>query len=489
MRRRPGWSLVAAVVILGAAASVGMPERDITVDRLRPTVSVVLVVTDDQRWDTLEAMPRVQRLLMQRGVRFDEAFVSNPLCCPSRATILTGDLSHTTGVYRVDPPYGGFVSFRDEDTLATRLDAAGYTTGLFGKYLDAYQGAAVRGYVPPGWDRWVAMVHSQYQDYKLTVDGDVVEAGPDDYATDALGAEAEAFIRGTDGPLFVLYAPPAPHEPAVPAARDDGAFDDLGPVRPPSFDVPIDGAPGHMRDLPSVDDAAIQTFRRDQMASLRAVDRELASLVRALKDTGRLHDTLIVFTSDNGLLWGEHRWTKKEVPYEEAIRVPLVMRFDGRAASGGASDAMVLNTDVAPTILAATGVDGPAADGRSLVPLLAEPADPGRDVILLEHMEGTNPVPTYCGVRTAEAKLVRYATGEEELFDLRADPFELRNVAGTSAEHDDLAALLDELCRPRPPGWFDGRGGPAAAAVVALAAGLAVASRRRYGVLRSGPSR
>ncbi|MEX0985121.1 MAG: sulfatase [Actinomycetota bacterium] len=488
MRARP-WCGLVAVLVLATAPSLGMPRSVITIDRVPPTTSVLLIVTDDQRWDTLWAMPRVQRLLVERGLRFDEAFVSNPLCCPSRATILTGDLSHTTGVYRVTPPYGGFVSFHDADTLATRLHGAGYATGLFGKYLDAYQGAAVRGYVPPGWDRWVAMVHSQYEGYKLTVDGEVTSAAPGDYAPDVLGDEAEAFIRGTAGPLFVMYAPPTPHAPATPRAADAGAFADLEPARPPSYDRPIDGAPQHMRDLPPVDDATVQDLRRDQYASLLAVDRQVASLVRALRDTGRLRDTLIVFTSDNGLQWGEHGWTKKEVPYEESIRVPLVMRLDREGTAGASTPAMVLNTDLAPTIVDAAGVDAAASDGQSLMPLLRDPSGPGRAAIVLEHMRGTNPVPTYCGVRTTEAKFVRYATGEEELFDLRADPFELRNIATTSPERDRMASMLDAMCRPRPPGWFDGRGGPAAAAIVALALGLAVASRRRYSVGLAGPSR
>lgn len=487
--RRAACGLVVAVLVLASAAFLGTPRMIVAVDH-RPDVSnVLLVITDDQRWDTLEAMPRVRRLLAGRGVTFARAFVSNPLCCPSRATILTGDLSHTTGVYRVDPPYGGFASFRDGDTLATRLNEAGYTTGLFGKYLDAYQGAAVRGYVPPGWDRWVAMVHSQYEDFKLTVDGTVVEAAPGQHATDVLGAEAEAFVRTTDGPLFVLYAPPAPHAPATPVPRDDGAFAHLPPWRPPSFDATIEDGPAHMRDLPPVDADQVDAFRRDQLATLLAVDRQVAALIRAFRDTGRLQDTAIVFTSDNGIAWGEHRWTKKEVPYEEAIRVPLLIRSTGEAARGRTSEALVLNTDIAPTILDLAGVEAPPSDGASLTPLLAGASRAGREAIVLEHMEGTNPVPTYCGVRTADLKLVRYATGEEELFDLAADPFELRNVVATSPERERMAAMLDAMCRPRPPGWFDGRGGWAAAAVVALALGLTAGARRRYAVVLAGSSR
>ena len=126
---------------------------------------IVVVVADDQRWDTLWAMPVVQRELVVRGASFPDAFVVNPICCPSRASVLTGAYSHTTGVYRQAPPFGRFDWFRDGSTLATWLDDAGYTTGLFGKDLDGYQHAGLTGYVPPGWDRWVAFIRSAYRDY------------------------------------------------------------------------------------------------------------------------------------------------------------------------------------------------------------------------------------------------------------------------------------------------------------------------------------
>ena len=231
-----------------------------------------------------------------------------------------------------------------------------------------------------------------------------------------------------------------------------------------------------------MDRATVEWLRSAQLASLRAVDRQVAAIVDALADTGRLDDALLVFTSDNGLAWGEHRWMKKEVPYEEAIRVPLVIRW-GDGARGATSDALAANVDLAPTVLAAAGVAAPPGDGVSLTPVLRDPAATVRDEVVLEHMEGTNPVPTYCGIRTADLKLVRYATGEEELFDLRADPDELRNVAATDPRRDALATRLDAGCRPRPPGWFDGRGGPAAAAVVALALWLGWRSRRQSTVI------
>ena len=399
--------------------------------------SVLLIVTDDQRWDTLWAMPHVQELIAGKGMTFADSFVVNPLCCPGRSSILTGDYSHTTGVYRETPPFGAFQSFHDGSTIATWLHDDGYTTGLFGKYIDAYQHAALTGYVPPGWDRWAAFVRSRYLDYKLTIDGDITTYGtdPSDYSTGVLGSLADRFIRETPGPIFVEYAPAAPHAPAIPEPRFQGAFADLPPWRPPSYDEPdVSDKPSYIRDLPPLGGgarSAVDAFRQDQYRTLLSVDRQVELLIDALRDTGRLSDTLIVFTSDNGMSWGEHRWVKKEVPYEESIRVPLVVRYDPLTAAGApaTSSALALNIDIAPTIADVAGVPV-STDGRSLLPLLGGGGTAGwRTRFLIEHMEGTNPVPTYCAVRTDRYLFSRYATGEQELYDLRADPFELANVA------------------------------------------------------------
>lgn len=455
----------------------------------------MLIVTDDQRWDTLWAMPIVKRDLVARGVSFPDAFVVNPLCCPSRASILTGNYSHTTGVYRQAPPFGRAEWFDDSSTIATRLDAAGYTTGLFGKYLDGYQHAAVTGVVPPGWDRWVAFVHSGYYDYTLTFDGRLRSYGtaPNEYSTAVLVEEAVDFVEGTDGPLFLELALAAPHAPALPAQEDEFAFTDLEPVRPPSFNEPdVADKPGWVRDLPLLDSSAedtIDQFHRRQLSALASVDRAVGDLLEALERAGRLENALIVFTSDNGIHHGEHRWTRKESPYEESIRVPLVVRWDAAGWAVPATlPALALNIDLAPTMADAAGIPL-EADGESLLPVLAG-RDVGRDEFLIEHMEGTNPVPTFCAVRTRAWKYVRYATDEEELYDLVSDPFELENVASDprrSASLDDLRGRLGELCVPTPPG-FDREGSIRAEIALGLLALLfaaeAVASRRR---IRNGP--
>jgi len=487
--RRP-LALVASLVA-GACAGVlpAEPASAQTPDPDGPP-DIVLIVTDDQRWDTLWAMPTVSERLAAPGVTFSEAFVVNPLCCPSRASILTGNYSHTHLVYRQDPPFGRFDWFDDSSTLATWLDAAGYRTGLFGKYIDGGQHAAVTGYVPPGWDRWVAFVHAEMLDYGLTFDGTVRRFGtePEDHSTQVLAHEAVAFVRETEGPLFLVYAPAVPHAPAIPSPGDENAFADLAPARPASFDeADVVDKPGWVRDLPRLSDdeeAAIDAFRLQQHRSLLGVDRAVGEILDALRAGGRLENTLIVFTSDNGILHGEHRWTKKEAPYEEAIRIPLVLRWDAAGWTARTETALALNIDLAPTIADAAGVPIPATDGESLLPVLDGRTDPRRD-FLIEHLEGTNPVTTYCAVRSARWKYVRYATGEEELYDLDADPFELENLAARPSEEETLTRLrtrLRELCVPPPPGYDDRSETQVPLLVGALFALIAfeiVASRRR----------
>jgi arylsulfatase A-like enzyme len=452
---------------------------------------IVLVVTDDQRWDTLEAMPVVSERLAGMGVTFPDAFVTNPLCCPSRASILTGDLSHTHLVYRQAPPFGRFEWFDDTSTLATWLHDAGYTTGLFGKYIDGFQHAALTGYVPPGWDRWAAFVRSAAVDYALTVDREVRRfEGAGEHSTGVLAREAVEFVRSAEGPMFLVFAPASPHAPATPMPQDAGAFAQLEPARPPSFDEPdVSDKPAWVRALPRLDPAqvaSIDALRRDELRSLLGVDRAVGDILDALEETGRLENTLVVFTSDNGLLHGEHRWTKKEAPYDEAIRVPLVLRWDSAGWVTGAelSGVLALNIDLAPTIAEAAGAAHPRTDGRSLLPVAEGNLQGWRTDFLVEHMEGSNPVPTYCAVRSDRWMYVRYETGEEELYDLESDPFQLDNRARDAALADVVAerrARLGELCVPPPPGMEHRSGGwvvLAGGVLVVLAVLEALATRR-----------
>ncbi|HYX75658.1 MAG TPA: sulfatase, partial [Gaiellaceae bacterium] len=322
--------------------------------------SIVFVLTDDQRWDTLWAMPAVQQELVAHGVTFTNSFVPTSLCCPSRASILTGQYAHSTGVYLNIGPHGGFHAFHDRRTIATLLHNAGYTTGLFGKYLNRY-GVAARDtqYVPPGWDHWTTfLAKTKYYDYRLVSDGRVKRYGHDarSYSTDVLARKAVSFVEHAPRPFFAEFAPFGPHLPATPPPRYARAFARSSWKQPPSFNAAeLLTKPAYMRSLPTLSPkqlADADQFRRNQLASTLAVDDAVRSLVRALKARHMLDSTMIVFASDNGLAWGEHQLlpSRKLVPYEESIRVPLVIRYDPLTHGRPRTDRrLALNIDYAPT--------------------------------------------------------------------------------------------------------------------------------------------
>ena len=419
-------------------------------------------------------MPFVQRELVAKGVTFANAFVTNPQCCPSRVSILTGRYAHSTGVWSNVPPNGGFPAFHDDrSTIATWLHAAGYRTALVGKYLNDYEAAAHRGYVPPGWDRWVAIAeeNGHYYDYDLTVNGTLVHRGhaPGDYSTDVLTREAVDFIKTARRPFFLYFAPAAPHDPYIPAPPDTTACPDLAPYRPSSFgEDDVSDKPGFIRKLPWSEtevEMADQT-RLGQCRTLLDVDRSVERIVSALRATGALSSTLIVFTSDNGLLWGEHRLSYKSVPYEESIRVPMVMRYDPMTNSPRVEQRFVLNVDLAPTFAALAGLPHRPLGGRSLVPLLRGETVPWRVSFPLEHAHGNEriPIPDYCGVRTPRWMYAEYGTGAEELYDLTSDPWELENLASRpslTTVRERLHALTVRRCQPFPPGFLTGSARPA----------------------------
>jgi arylsulfatase A-like enzyme len=443
-------------------------------DPVRPVPNIVLVMTDDQRWDSLWAMPTVREALQGHSVTFENAFVVNPLCCPSRASVLTGKYSHSTGVYLNQTPNGGFGSFDDSRTIATALDSAGYTTALIGKYLNGY-GVDDKGarYVPPGWDRWVAFYGGNgYYDYRLSEQGHVVAYGhrSDDYSTGVLGRKAEAFVETARQPFFLEFTPYAPHGPATPPTRYEHTFENISWWRPPSFnEADLSDKPRHIRQLGPLTKSrlrVVNVYRRRQLAAALAVDDAVARIIRALEKRRILTRTIIVFTSDNGVAWGEHPLSagRKSVPYEEPIRVPLVVRYDPMTQGHARIEArMALNIDLAPTFADLAGLTFDGADGRSLLPLLRrEQGVSWRTSFLVEHLVEhlvglpSRKIPTYCAVRTERYKYILHQTGEEELYDLRRDPHELTNRVEARPLVPLLRALrarLAVLCRPPPPGF------------------------------------
>jgi N-acetylglucosamine-6-sulfatase len=436
---------LAALVVVSALVVVG-PSRAVPRDD-RP--NVVLILSDDQTFESIPhdppVMPKLQGLLQdpaQHWIRFPNAFVNTPLCCPSRASILTGRYSHHTGV--VDNGTGE--NLDEGHTLATSLHAAGYTTALIGKYLNLYP-FGLAPVAPPGWDRWLAKLQgsrlSLYQHYALTDDGFPARFGAsaEDYATDVYARAAAEFIRTApeDRPFFLYLAPTVPHSPWTPAPRDVGSW--TGPVpRRPSFDeADVSDKPSWVRALPRIGGPLAAKLRRDRRRAyetLASLDDAVLQVLDALQARRILDDTVVLFLTDNGFSFGEHRWITKSCPYDECIRVPFFVRFPG--AEARTDPHPVSNVDLAPTIarLARTTLD-PRPDGVSLVPLLLGRDPPSWRPGVLSEFRGGLGIPAWWAMRTPRYAYVEYATGERELYDVAgsrgtADPYELRNVAGSS---------------------------------------------------------
>jgi len=455
------------IVMLAGVASAGHPGRA----RAASQPNIVLILTDDQRANTLWAMPNVRRTLLGHGVEFTHAYVVNSLCCPSRTSILTGNYSHTTGVYTNRYPTGGFERFteqgEDASTIATWLHDAGYETALVGKYLNQYRQWTQGAYIPPGWDRWDALDTDgggSYYNYAMTLNGRIKDYGhqASDYSTTVLTSYAVHFIEHARTPFFLYFAPSAPHGPAKPPPGDEEKFPRLPPYRPASFNEPdMSDKPAWAAGLPALTDtqiAAIDGFRRRQYQALLGVDRSVARIVGTLWNLHELHDTMIVFMSDNGVQWGEHRLEGKAKPYEESVHVPLVIRYNPFGTSARTEDHLALNIDLAPTFAQLAGVQAPPTEGTSLLPLLENQSASWRSDFLIEHL-GDGLVPSNCEVHSDRYVLIRYeysdGTKEDEMYDLQTDPLELQNVAGDPAHGSEKAILssrMHALCNPPPPG-------------------------------------
>jgi arylsulfatase A-like enzyme len=439
--------------------------------------NIVLILTDDMRFDEISRMPFVESDLVGKGVTFSNAFVTNPLCCPSRATIQTGNYSHTTQVYSNHGSDGGWGVFHatgdDRSTIATWLHQGpvNYRTAMIGKYMNGYL-ARNASFVPPGWNRWVAWapLHDEaeagggYYNYPLSVNGTLKQYGSTtaDYSTDVYASYARSFINRTppSRPLFLYFATRAPHGPSTPPARYLDACPGVTMSQyPDSAEADVSDKPPYIqaRPIPAPNAGDTQALKHCQ--SLLAVDDAVRTIFTALQKTGRLQNTMVVFMSDNGLLLGEHRWFGKKVPYEESIHVPFVVRYDPLTQGVPTTDPhLIVNTDLAPTWAQLAGVTPPTTDGTSFLPLLDGTATSWRTDFLIEHADDPADVevPTYCGVRSEQYMYAKYSDGFEELYDLRSDPFELQNVASEpdyAAVRAKLYARMLELCDPPPPGY------------------------------------
>jgi len=483
MRVARGLVVVTGLLFLVPAHS---ERAALTAPAVRP--NIIFILTDDLDAKSIEVMPNLRALLVERGVTFTNFFVSYALCCPSRASILRGQYAHNTGIQGNRPPAGGFEKFhelgRENSTVATWLKAAGYRTGYFGKYLNGYPLGVEPTYVPPGWDEWNSPVtNSAYGmfNYRMNENGRIVSYGPnpEDYITDVLAKKATDFIRRGGQPFFIHLATYAPHGPATPAPRHADLFAGARAPRGPSFnEADVRDKPRWLQSRPPLTPPQItrlDLLYRRRLQSLQAVDDLIGSIIDTLRATGELQRTYVFFSSDNGFHLGEHRLPAgKNTAYEEDVHVPLIVTGPGVPAGRGVEH-LAVNIDLGPTWAELAGAAVPTfVDGRSLFPLLGSsppPTDHWRQSFLVEHFtEQRRPgdvdpeppdepavppqtaaraVPTLAALRTRTYVYVEYATGDRELYDLVRDPFELQNISATASQSllADLAARLAAMRR------------------------------------------
>lgn len=450
-------------------------------ERLNPPVlhpNIVYIIADDLDNTLYPYMPHVKQLITNRGTKLTNFTFNIPQCCPSRSTILRGQYAQNTGVSdnggsRDGSEAGGYKSFYkmgDEvSTLPVWLQQGGYTTALYGKYMNGYPDGAVGSdgehlpltHVPVGWDDWrggEAGIYNQYN-YTVNVNGDLEKMGskPEDYFTDVLSKWSVAFIDAQTSaakPFYLEVTPTAPHEPAVPAPRDVGTFDGITYPHSPNFnEADVSDKPSYIQGLNPItsqmDKAIDETFQA-RVESAQAVDDMVQAIYNELQQTGQLDNTIIIFGSDNGYHQGSHRLdgspndidsgnkmetasTKskakggKDTGYAEDVVVDLSVAGPGIVA-GGTLSQEISNADIAPTISAMTGITTPSfIDGRSAWPLLQGQTIPWREAVPIMRGDGIN----FHGFYSTNFAYIEYEDGEYELYDRRTDPFQLNNLYET----------------------------------------------------------
>ncbi len=474
MTRRPGGVLRAlGMVVVIALVMTSCASADDTGDtgetsgagtvtpRVNNGPNVVLISTDDQALVDLRWMPRTRKLIGDRGARFTNFIAPHPLCCPSRAQILTGQYAQNNGVRGNRGKYGGYRSLEDpEHTLPVWLNDAGYRTSFVGKYVNGYKRSMG---IPDGWENWDATVRLAYRGFEQ-YDGSKARR-PGGYHTDYVADQSTAEIgrlAAEDQPFFLwssFYAPhgicSATHEvgcanPPRVAHRFANKYRGVHApsLRKPSFNEKnVSDKPRYVTKGGKVDRHKVQRLFKQRIRALASVDLAVARIVKALRRAGELDDTMIAFISDNGYLNGEHRFQGKKLAYEESVRVPLLIRGPGIPA-GTVLRQTTAMIDLAPTFADVGGAEpSVTVDGQSLVELAQQPAGRDRTLLVQAGLSGPDPQGVgwhFAGVRTNRYTLVYWFTnGFVELYDRRRDPYQLHNVA----EVRRYAAPLDELAR------------------------------------------
>ncbi len=436
-----------------------------------PRPNIIFIMTDDQPSQTVAYMPTVKNVLMAKGINFENGFLTTPLCCPSRASILTGEYVHNHQVYTNRYPMGGAPKFDAVSTVAVWLKEAGYRTGYFGKYLNSYDVLEPKGVVPPGWSDWGVFLANDagpeergnlqyFFDFSMSENGEpvVYPKKKYNYSTDIVTTKAVEFVNNSrDEPFMLFVSYYNPHSPYIWAPRHEEAFRHewaWEQYRPPNFNEPnIRDKPDYIAELEPFSPEEVDITYKQILRSLLSVDDGVASLLNVLDQTGLDENTIIFYLTDNGLTAGDHRFGfSKNCPYEACIKTPYIVYAPWKYAARTDSS-LVANIDLAATFADLAGASIPdTVNGISLIPLLESPGVHWRDAILLEHWpteEGVGSIiPEFYSVRTADWKYTEYVTGESELYDLVNDPYELQNLANKRKYRDiqsDLEIRLEEL--------------------------------------------
>lgn len=453
-------ALAALCALLALALPAGQPEAAAAVSG-RP--NIIVIVTDDQQRDDQELMTRTNQLLADQGTTFANYIATLPLCCPSRVSMLTGQYAHNHKVVDNSGPHGGFKVFKQNRAVNVWLEKSGYQTAYVGKFLNGY-GRDDPEEVPEGWDEWYAPVDkSAYRmyDWDLNANGRIRHFGeaPGDYQADVESSVLNRLITefaADSEPFFLQFAPNAPHEEGGeqgdgthgprPAPRHENA--DVGQldIGKPSFnEADVSDKPKFVASRSAYGQNDVERLGRkflNRRRSLLAVDEAVGSLLATLERTGQLANTTIFYTTDNGFLLGEHRLHRKKFAYEDSTHVPLIVRGPAFPV-GHTANQVVGNIDIVPTILDIAGVRPRLKqDGVSLRKIARNPQyRAGRD-ILIERLDGEE---EYSGVRTQRYVYIKNNTGEKELYDLAADPFQLQNVASVPEFASVKGMLKDRL--------------------------------------------
>ncbi len=474
-----------------------VPSKPISPEEPLARPNILVIMTDDQDSKSLSVMDRVKSLVFEKGTAFSNYFISYSICCPSRATFLTGQYAHNNGVLGNSPPTGGYGALDHTNTLPVWLQNGGYRTAHIGKYLNGYGSTPTADstkngeyvppdfktlrsvtpppsatVVPPGYTEWYGLIDPftyAYYNYIINENGTLKQYGndPTDYQTDVLTKKAVDFINKSTSdtkPFFLVVAYVAPHaglpppasEPE-PAPRHKNSLKDCTLPKPPSFNEKVISDKPSMYQLKLLTPAEIKEVESSycsRLKSLLAIDEGVDKIIQSLQNSGKLENTIIIFTSDNGFMNGEHRVPAgKGLTYEESIKVPLAIRGPG-IAMNQTIPKIVGNIDLAPTIVELSGASpGRIMDGRSLMPLLNDPNISWRNDYLIESLQFV----LYSGIRSEKYLYAEHKKAadkgeiEKELYNFqddschKADPYELENQQQNKCYSQTIKGLSQRL--------------------------------------------